>query len=67
MTPAIAQYRPALIIVTFHGLCHVAEEAYNSFQLSRPRQEDVPALSASEEQAIFTLANYLDVSNWSSS
>ena len=63
MTPAIAQYRPVLIIVTFHCLCHVAEELYNSYLLTRSQQDDVPALSAIEEQAIFTFAKLLGCQN----
>ena len=48
-----------LIIVTFHCLCHVAEELYNSSLLTRSRQDEVPALRAIEEQAIFTFAKIL--------
>ena len=62
MTAAIAQYRPVLIIVTFHCLCHTAEKLYNSYLLTRSRQ-DVPALSAIEEQAIFTFAKLLGCQN----
>ena len=63
MAPTIAQYRPVLIIVTFHCLCHVAEELYNSYLLTRSRQDDVPALSAIEEQSIFTFAKLLRCQN----
>lgn len=59
MTPAIAQYRPVLIIVTFHCLCHVAEELCNSYLLNRSRQDEVPTLSFNEEQAIFKFAKLL--------
>ena len=59
MTPTIAQYRPVLIIVIFHCLRHVAEELCNSFLLTRSRQDDVPALSFNEEQAIFTFTKLL--------
>ena len=48
-----------LIIVTFHCLRHVAEELYDSFLLSLSRQDDVPALRAIEEQALFTYAKLL--------
>ena len=53
MTPTIAKYKRVLITVTFHCLCHVAEEFYNSYHLTRSRQDDVPALSA------FTFAKLL--------
>ena len=63
MTPAIAQYRSVLIIVTFRSLCHVAEELYNSYLLTRSRQDDVRAVSAIEEQAIVTFAKLLGCQN----
>ena len=60
MTPTIAQLRPALIIVPFHCARYVAEELCNSYLMTRSRQDDVPALSFKEEQAIFTYAKLLD-------
>ena len=59
LTPTIAQYRSVLIIVTFHCLRHVAEEISHSFELSRSRQDHVPALTFNEEQAIVTYAKIL--------
>ena len=52
-------YRPVLIFVTVHCLCHVAEAVYESFALSLSGQDDVPALRVAEEQAIFTYAKLL--------
>ena len=59
MNPAIAQYCPVLVIVTFHCLCHVVEELCNSYLLTCSRQDDVPAPSFNGEQAIFTFAKLL--------
>ena len=66
MNPAIAQYCPVLVIVTFHCLCHVVEELCNSYLLTCSRQDDVPAPSFNGEQAIFTFAKPLILMNFDS-
>lgn len=46
-------------MVQFHHLCEVEEQLYNSSLMSVSRQADIPALTASEEQAVFTYTKFL--------
>jgi hypothetical protein len=46
--------RPVLVLISFDSVCHVAEELCGSNAMPVTRQDVLPALTASEERAIYT-------------
>ena len=53
------RWRPVLLMVQFHHLCEMEEDLYNASFMSASRQTDIPALTACEQQAVFTYTKFL--------
>lgn len=53
-TPSTRRLRPVLVLISFDSVRHVAEELCGSNAMPVTRQDVLPALTATEERAIYT-------------